>query len=152
MQCLLAAIHPVPAEYGLHSGPGPATLTHHSQVSDVLGTLVLENSQHTELCPGLTQQEMLARLLKAVSAVISNSTSRIRALAAMGVEGRGSFSYTKPKAEGSPKVSACLLEGWNWDRSLAVEWGSSPGWLLNQFQAERMQEGRESTKAGKMSV
>uniref|UniRef100_A0A8C2TAU1 SZT2 subunit of KICSTOR complex n=1 Tax=Coturnix japonica TaxID=93934 RepID=A0A8C2TAU1_COTJA len=36
----------------------------------------------------------------------TRSTSRIRALAAMGVEGRGSFSYTKPKAEGSPKVSA----------------------------------------------
>lgn len=111
MQCLPAAVHPVPAEHGLHSGPGAATLTHHSQVSDILGTLLLEKGQHTELCPGLRQQEMLAPLLKALSAVISSSTSRIRALAAMGVEGRGSFSYTKPKAEGSPKVSACLLEG-----------------------------------------
>jgi len=96
------------------------------------------NRADTELCPGLTQQETLGPLLKAVSAVISSSTSRIRALAAMGVEGRGSFSYTKPKAEGSPKVSACLLEVWNWDGSQAVEWGSSPGWLLSRFQAERM--------------
>lgn len=56
---------------------------------------------------------MLAPLLKAGFAVISSSTSRIRALAAMGVEGRGSFSYTKPKPEGSPKVSTCLLEEWN---------------------------------------
>lgn len=39
VQCLLAAIHPVPAEHGLHSRPGAAALTYHSQVSDVLGTL-----------------------------------------------------------------------------------------------------------------
>lgn len=88
----------------------------------------------------------LGSLLKAVSALISSSTSRIRALAAMGVEGRGSFSYTKPKPEGSPKVSAFLLQGWNWDGSQAVEWARS-GWLLKPFQAERMWEGRESIKA-----
>lgn len=56
VQCLPAAVHPVPAEHGLHPGPGAATLTHHSQVSAVLGALVLEKSRHTELCPGLTQQ------------------------------------------------------------------------------------------------
>lgn len=41
VQCLLAAIHPVPAEHGLHSRPGAAALTYHSQVSDVLGSLVM---------------------------------------------------------------------------------------------------------------
>lgn len=87
----------------------------------------------------------LGSQLKAASALISSSTSRIRALAAMGVEGRGSFSYTKPKPEGSPKVSAFLLHEWNWDGSQAVEWASS-GWLLKLFQAERMWEGRESIK------
>lgn len=65
----------------------------------------------------------LGSLLKAVSALISSSTSRIRALAAMGVEGRGSFSYTKPKPEGSPKVSAFLLQGWDGSQV-------SSGWLL----------------------
>lgn len=55
VQCLPAAVHPVPAEHGIHSGPGAATLTYHSQVSDMPGTLVLERGQHTELGPGLTQ-------------------------------------------------------------------------------------------------
>lgn len=55
VQHLPAAVHPVPAEHGLHPGPGAATLTYHSQVSDVLGTLVLEEGQHAELGPGLTQ-------------------------------------------------------------------------------------------------
>lgn len=85
----------------------------------------------------------LGSLLRAVPALISSSTSRIRALAAMGVEGRGSFSYTKPKPEGSPKVSAFLLQEWNWDGGQAVEWASS-GWLLKLFQPERRWEGGES--------
>lgn len=55
VQCLPAAVHPVPAEHGLHSGPGAATVTYHSQVSDVLGALALEKSQHAELCLALTQ-------------------------------------------------------------------------------------------------
>ncbi|XP_066857271.1 KICSTOR complex protein SZT2 isoform X1 [Anser cygnoides] len=47
-----------------------------------------------------------------------SSTSRIRALAAMGVEGRGSFSYTKPKAEGSPKSTSPAVATYHLQRAL----------------------------------
>lgn len=55
----------------------------------------------------------------------------------MGVEGRGSFSYTKPKAEGSPKVSACAA------REVELGWKSGCGvghfWLA----FESVSHGRE---------
>ncbi|XP_067997638.1 KICSTOR complex protein SZT2 isoform X2 [Melanerpes formicivorus] len=47
-----------------------------------------------------------------------SSTSRIRALASMGVEGRGSFSYTKPKAEGSPKSTSPAVATYHLQRAL----------------------------------
>ncbi|KAJ7410096.1 Protein SZT2 [Willisornis vidua] len=47
-----------------------------------------------------------------------SSTSRIRALAAMGVEGRGSFSYTKPKTEGSPKSTSPAVATYHLQRAL----------------------------------
>ncbi|XP_052521973.1 KICSTOR complex protein SZT2 isoform X3 [Tympanuchus pallidicinctus] len=47
-----------------------------------------------------------------------SSTSRIRALAAMSVEGRGSFSYTKPKAEGSPKSTSPAVAIYHLQRAL----------------------------------
>uniref|UniRef100_A0A8U8AQY3 Uncharacterized protein n=1 Tax=Geospiza parvula TaxID=87175 RepID=A0A8U8AQY3_GEOPR len=48
----------------------------------------------------------------------ARSTSRIRALAAMGVEGRGSFSYTKPKPEGSPKSTSPAVATYHLQRAL----------------------------------
>ncbi|KAM8805626.1 KICSTOR complex protein SZT2 [Eudromia elegans] len=48
----------------------------------------------------------------------ARSTSRIRALAAMGVEGRGSFSYTKPKTEGSPKSTSPAVVTYHLQRAL----------------------------------
>ncbi|XP_067324031.1 KICSTOR complex protein SZT2 isoform X1 [Anolis sagrei] len=47
-----------------------------------------------------------------------SSTSRIRALAAMGSEGRGSFSYTRPKAEGSPKSTSPPVTTYHLQRAL----------------------------------
>lgn len=37
------------------------------------------------------------------------STSRLRAMAILGTEGRGSFSCPKAKADGSPKVTPCHI-------------------------------------------
>ncbi|XP_028589593.2 KICSTOR complex protein SZT2 isoform X5 [Podarcis muralis] len=47
-----------------------------------------------------------------------SSTSRIRALAAMGIEGRASFSYTRPKAEGSPKSASPPVTTYHLQRAL----------------------------------
>ncbi|XP_042318948.1 KICSTOR complex protein SZT2 isoform X3 [Sceloporus undulatus] len=47
-----------------------------------------------------------------------SSTSRIRALAAMGNEGRSSFSYTKPKADGSPKTTSPPVTTYHLQRAL----------------------------------
>ncbi|KAL8178837.1 UNVERIFIED_CONTAM: hypothetical protein K2H54_057134 [Gekko kuhli] len=47
-----------------------------------------------------------------------SSTSRIRALAAMGSEGRGSFSYTRPKTDGSPKSTSPPVTTYHLQRAL----------------------------------
>ncbi|XP_053101403.1 KICSTOR complex protein SZT2 isoform X3 [Hemicordylus capensis] len=47
-----------------------------------------------------------------------SSGSRIRALAAMSSEGRGSFSYTRPKADGSPKSTSPLVTTYHLQRAL----------------------------------
>ncbi|XP_019386814.1 PREDICTED: protein SZT2 isoform X1 [Crocodylus porosus] len=47
----------------------------------------------------------------------TRSTSRIRALAALGTEGRGSFSY-KPKADGSPKSTSPPVTTYHLQRAL----------------------------------
>lgn len=46
--------------------------------------------------------------------LVCSSSSRIRTLAAMSSEGRGSFSYTRLKADGSPKVSYLYTGGSSW--------------------------------------
>uniref|UniRef100_A0A8D0GNS1 SZT2 n=1 Tax=Sphenodon punctatus TaxID=8508 RepID=A0A8D0GNS1_SPHPU len=48
----------------------------------------------------------------------TRSTSRIRALAAMGTEGRGSFSYNKHKADGSPKSASPPVTTYHLQRAL----------------------------------
>ncbi|KAJ7332849.1 hypothetical protein JRQ81_015029 [Phrynocephalus forsythii] len=47
-----------------------------------------------------------------------SSTSRIRALAAMSSEGRGSFSYNRPKADGSPKSTSPPVTTYHLQRAL----------------------------------
>ncbi|XP_066481411.1 KICSTOR complex protein SZT2 isoform X2 [Tiliqua scincoides] len=47
-----------------------------------------------------------------------SSTSRIRALAAMSSEGRGSFSYTRLKADGSPKSTSPPVTTYHLQRAL----------------------------------
>ncbi|XP_061488640.1 KICSTOR complex protein SZT2 isoform X3 [Rhineura floridana] len=47
-----------------------------------------------------------------------SSTSRIRALAAMGNEARASFSYTRPKADGSPKSTSPPVTTYHLQRAL----------------------------------
>ncbi|XP_077190209.1 KICSTOR complex protein SZT2 isoform X6 [Paroedura picta] len=47
-----------------------------------------------------------------------SSTSRIRALAAMSSEGRGSFSYTRPKTDGSPKSTSPPVTTYHLQRAL----------------------------------
>ncbi|XP_048353115.1 KICSTOR complex protein SZT2 isoform X1 [Sphaerodactylus townsendi] len=47
-----------------------------------------------------------------------SSTNRIRALAAMGSEGRGSFSFSRPKTDGSPKSTSPPVTTYHLQRAL----------------------------------
>lgn len=49
----------------------------------------------------------VSMLLYSFSRPLFCSTSRLRAMAVLGTEGRGSFSCPKSKTEGSPKVTHC---------------------------------------------
>uniref|UniRef100_A0A8C6DFR9 SZT2 subunit of KICSTOR complex n=1 Tax=Moschus moschiferus TaxID=68415 RepID=A0A8C6DFR9_MOSMO len=48
----------------------------------------------------------------------ARSTSRLRAMAILGTEGRGSFSCPKTKAEGSPKSAGCPVTTYHLQRAL----------------------------------
>ncbi|KAH0618708.1 hypothetical protein JD844_018143 [Phrynosoma platyrhinos] len=77
-----------------------------------------------ELCHTFLQQyiqylqSMGFILVQVRPASPTRSTSRIRALAAMGNEGRSSFSYTKPKADGSPKSTSPPVTTYHLQRAL----------------------------------
>lgn len=53
--------------------------------------------------------QSLASLTQPLSLFLLCSTSRLRAMAVLGTEGRGSFSFPKAKTEGSPKVTHCHM-------------------------------------------
>uniref|UniRef100_A0A8U7MAB0 SZT2 subunit of KICSTOR complex n=1 Tax=Corvus moneduloides TaxID=1196302 RepID=A0A8U7MAB0_CORMO len=89
--------------------------SHSCDSAEALPCKVKEEPWLQEMCNAFLQQYI--QYLQSMGFILvqvrppsptTRSTSRIRALAAMGVEGRGSFSYTKPKPEGSPKVSPRL--------------------------------------------
>ncbi|XP_020638877.3 KICSTOR complex protein SZT2 isoform X4 [Pogona vitticeps] len=77
-----------------------------------------------ELCHTFLQQyiqylqSMGFILVQVRPASPTRSTSRIRAMAAMGNEGRGSFSYSRPKADGSPKSTSPPVTTYHLQRAL----------------------------------
>ncbi|KAM6327693.1 KICSTOR complex protein SZT2 isoform 3-T3 [Podargus strigoides] len=100
--------------------------SHSCDSTEALPCKVKEEPWLQEMCNAFLQQyiqylQSMGFILVQVrppSPTTRSSTSRIRALAAMGVEGRGSFSYTKPKAEGSPKSSSPAVATYHLQRAL----------------------------------
>ncbi|XP_075280813.1 KICSTOR complex protein SZT2 isoform X2 [Opisthocomus hoazin] len=100
--------------------------SHSCDSAESLPCKVKEEPWLQEMCNAFLQQyiqylQSMGFILVQVrppSPTTRSSTSRIRALAAMGVEGRGSFSYTKPKAEGSPKSTSPAVATYHLQRAL----------------------------------
>ncbi|KFP31145.1 Protein SZT2, partial [Colius striatus] len=100
--------------------------SHSCDSAEALPCKVKEEPWLQEMCNAFLQQyiqylQSMGFILVQVrppSPTARSSTSRIRALAAMGVEGRGSFSYTKPKAEGSPKSTSPAVATYHLQRAL----------------------------------
>ncbi|XP_042661964.1 KICSTOR complex protein SZT2 isoform X2 [Tyto alba] len=100
--------------------------SHSCDSAEALPCKVKEEPWLQEMCNAFLQQyiqylQSMGFILVQVrppSPTTRSSTSRIRALAAMGVEGRGSFSYTKPKAEGSPKSTSPAVATYHLQRAL----------------------------------
>ncbi|KAM6262727.1 KICSTOR complex protein SZT2 isoform 7-T7 [Porphyrio hochstetteri] len=99
--------------------------SHSCDSAEALPCKVKEEPWLQEMCNAFLQQYI--QYLQSMGFILvqvrppsptTRSTSRIRALAAMGVEGRGSFSYTKPKAEGSPKSSSPAVATYHLQRAL----------------------------------
>lgn len=69
------------------------------------------HSDSCELALGLVVGTLHPTSLPTPSLFLFCSASRLRAMAVLGTEGRGSFSCPKTKAEGSPKVttSSCAF-------------------------------------------
>nr|XP_013816422.1 PREDICTED: protein SZT2 [Apteryx mantelli mantelli] len=100
--------------------------SHSCDSAEALPCKLKEEPWLQEMCNAFLQQyiqylQSMGFILVQVrppSPTTRSSTSRIRALAAMGVEGRGSFSYTKPKAEGSPKSTSPAVATYHLQRAL----------------------------------
>ncbi|XP_039240679.1 KICSTOR complex protein SZT2 isoform X4 [Pipra filicauda] len=100
--------------------------SHSCDSAESLPCKVKEEPWLQEMCNAFLQQyiqylQSMGFILVQVrppSPTTRSSTSRIRALAAMGVEGRGSFSYTKPKTEGSPKSTSPAVATYHLQRAL----------------------------------
>ncbi|KAI1236749.1 hypothetical protein IHE44_0015002 [Lamprotornis superbus] len=100
--------------------------SHSCDSAEALPCKVKEEPWLQEMCNAFLQQyiqylQSMGFILVQVrppSPTTRSSTSRIRALAAMGVEGRGSFSYTKPKPEGSPKSTSPAVATYHLQRAL----------------------------------
>ncbi|NWX90042.1 SZT2 protein, partial [Nothoprocta pentlandii] len=100
--------------------------SHSCDSTEALPCKLKEEPWLQEMCNAFLQQyiqylQSMGFILVQVrppSPTTRSSTSRIRALAAMGVEGRGSFSYTKPKAEGSPKSTSPAVATYHLQRAL----------------------------------
>ncbi|KFO74688.1 Protein SZT2, partial [Cuculus canorus] len=100
--------------------------SHSCDSAEALPCKVKEEPWLQEMCNAFLQQyiqylQSMGFILVQVrppSPTTRSSTSRIRALAAMGVEGRGSFSYTKPKTEGSPKSTSPAVATYHLQRAL----------------------------------
>uniref|UniRef100_A0A663MDN3 SZT2 subunit of KICSTOR complex n=1 Tax=Athene cunicularia TaxID=194338 RepID=A0A663MDN3_ATHCN len=99
--------------------------SHSCDSAEALPCKVKEEPWLQEMCNAFLQQYI--QYLQSMGFILvqvrppsptTRSTSRIRALAAMGVEGRGSFSYTKPKAEGSPKSTSPAVATYHLQRAL----------------------------------
>uniref|UniRef100_A0A8C9L0G8 SZT2 subunit of KICSTOR complex n=1 Tax=Serinus canaria TaxID=9135 RepID=A0A8C9L0G8_SERCA len=99
--------------------------SHSCDSADALPCKVKEEPWLQEMCNAFLQQYI--QYLQSMGFILvqvrppsptTRSTSRIRALAAMGVEGRGSFSYTKPKPEGSPKSTSPAVATYHLQRAL----------------------------------
>ncbi|KFO92862.1 Protein SZT2, partial [Buceros rhinoceros silvestris] len=99
--------------------------SHSCDSAEALPCKVKEEPWLQEMCNAFLQQYI--QYLQSMGFILvqvrppsptTRSTSRIRALAAMGVEGRGSFSYTKPKAEGSPKSTSTAVATYHLQRAL----------------------------------
>nr|XP_048718492.1 KICSTOR complex protein SZT2 isoform X7 [Caretta caretta] len=90
--------------------------SHSCDSAEVLPCKLKEEPWLQEMCNAFLQQYI--QYLQSMGFILvqvrppspaRSSTSRIRALAFLGTEGRGSFSY-KPKADGSPKLSMLFTE------------------------------------------
>ncbi|XP_051481750.1 KICSTOR complex protein SZT2 isoform X4 [Apus apus] len=100
--------------------------SHSCDSTEALPCKVKEEPWLQEMCNAFLQQyiqylQSMGFILVQVrppSPTTRSSTSRIRALAATGMEGRGSFSYTKPKAEGSPKSTSPAVATYHLQRAL----------------------------------
>ncbi|KAF4797089.1 Protein SZT2 [Turdus rufiventris] len=100
--------------------------SHSCDSAEALPCKMKEEPWLQEMCNAFLQQyiqylQSMGFILVQVrppSPTTRSSTSRIRALAAMGVEGRGSFSYTKPKPEGSPKSTSPAVATYHLQRAL----------------------------------
>ncbi|XP_030906559.2 KICSTOR complex protein SZT2 isoform X5 [Melopsittacus undulatus] len=99
--------------------------SHSCDSAEALPCKVKEEPWLQEMCNAFLQQYI--QYLQSMGFILvqvrppsptTRSTSRIRALAAMGVEGRGSFSYTKPKTEGSPKSTNPAVATYHLQRAL----------------------------------
>ncbi|XP_062353502.1 KICSTOR complex protein SZT2 isoform X5 [Cinclus cinclus] len=99
--------------------------SHSCDSAEALPCKVKEEPWLQEMCNAFLQQYI--QYLQSMGFILvqvrppsptTRSTSRIRALAAMGVEGRGSFSYAKPKPEGSPKSTSPAVATYHLQRAL----------------------------------
>ncbi|XP_067423935.1 KICSTOR complex protein SZT2 [Emydura macquarii macquarii] len=97
--------------------------SHSCDSAEVLPCKLKEEPWLLEMCNAFLQQYI--QYLQSMGFILvqvrppspTRSTSRIRALAAQGTEGRGSFSY-KPKAEGSPKSTSPPVTAYHLQRAL----------------------------------
>ncbi|CAM5172553.1 unnamed protein product [Natator depressus] len=98
--------------------------SHSCDSAEVLPCKLKEEPWLQEMCNAFLQQyiqylQSMGFILVQVrpSSPARSSTSRIRALAFLGTEGRGSFSY-KPKADGSPKSTSPPVTTYHLQRAL----------------------------------